>query len=300
MSKPYDASTKYLLEYDPLSWVRYVGLRNETHATVIDADLSTVTADADKVILIGATRPWLLHLELQSSYEVDLPLRVGRYNVLLEYRHRLPVWSVVILLRPDADGPVMTGRLRRTLPSGVCYDDFQHQVVRAWDQPVADVLAGGLATLPLAPIANVQSGQLPEVVRQMEARLNQEAPADVANSLWTASYILMGLRYPTDLISQLLQGVRGMKESVTYQAILAEGKAEGKAEGRTEGEVEGLVREAQKILLHAGRKRLGPPDAATIARIELLTDLDRLEGLIDRVVDPSSGAASWEKLLSEG
>jgi len=41
--------------------------------------------------------------------------------------------------------------------------------------------------------------------------------------LWTATYVLMGLKYPSAFTEQLLRGVRQMKESVTYQAILAEG-----------------------------------------------------------------------------
>ena len=81
-----------------------------------------------------------------------------------------------------------------------------------------------------------------------------------------------------------------MKESVTYQAILAEGIAKGRAEG----EVLGLVREAQKILLRNGRRRLGPPDVSTVARIESLTDVDRLENLIEQ----AEKATSWAELLS--
>jgi hypothetical protein len=38
----------------------------------------------------------------------------------------------------------------------------------------------------------------------------------------------MGLRYPTELITRLLEGVQTMKESTTYQAILQEGRIEGK------------------------------------------------------------------------
>ena len=298
MPKPFDATTKFLLEFDPLSWVRYVGLRSETRATAIDADLSTLTAEADKVIRIEGARPWLLHIELQASYEDDLPIRLARYNVLLEYRHRVPVWSVVILLRPEADGQAISGRLQRSLPTGVCYDDFRYHVVRAWEQPVESVLAGGLATLPLAPIADVQVDQLAEIVRRMQARLAQEATGVLAGSLWTASYLLMGLRYPPNLITRVLQGVRGMKESTTYQAILAEGEAKGQAEGlakgQAKGQAEGLLREARKILMRSGTKRFGAPDAASKSKIESLLDVNQLEDLIDRV----NSTGTWQELLS--
>jgi predicted transposase YdaD len=42
------------------------------------------------------------------------------------------------------------------------------------------------------------------------------------DSLWTATFILMGLEYDQAVARQLLRGVRIMKESVTYQAILEE------------------------------------------------------------------------------
>jgi hypothetical protein len=68
-----------------------------------------------------------------------------------------------------------------------------------------------------------------------------------------------------------------MEESVTYQATLAKG----------------AVREAKKILLLVGSQNLGPPDPATAAAIESLTDLDQLERLTVQVLNVSS----WRELL---
>src|SRR5207244_1176241 len=69
----------------------------------------------------------------------------------------------------------------------------------------------------------------------MERRLDAEAPPADARELRTATYILMGLRYPRDMVRQLLKGVRSMKESDTYQAILEEGFEKGIEKGRAEG-----------------------------------------------------------------
>lgn len=76
-----------------------------------------------------------------------------------------------------------------------------------------------------------------------------------------------------------------MKESSTYQAILAEGRAEGEAMGRAE--------EARKVLLLLGGKQFGPPDASTRATIEA-ADLERLERWTERLLDVSS----WDALLA--
>jgi len=81
-----------------------------------------------------------------------------------------------------------------------------------------------------------------------------------------------------------------MKDSVTYKAILREGRAEGKAEAKAEG----MAEEAKRIFLLVGRKRLGPPKAAIKKKIEAIADLDRLEQLVDRVFD----AKSWDEVIA--
>src|SRR5690348_9571469 len=97
MSKPFDAPLKRLPEDYPQDWARLVGVPKSSQVTVIDADLSTVTAAADKVLRIDEANPWLLHLEFQASYDAGLSQRVLHYNVLLHVRHSLPVRSVAIL-----------------------------------------------------------------------------------------------------------------------------------------------------------------------------------------------------------
>lgn len=125
---------------------------------------------------------------------------------------------------------------------------------------------------------------LPSVIHRVEERLAEETPKPVADKLWAATFILMGLQYPAEVARQLLQGVMGMKESVTYQAIIEEGRAKGVAQGMS------------KTLLRQGRKRFGPPSEATVAAIEAITDLNRLEALSERLLDVSS----WDELLAGG
>jgi hypothetical protein len=104
------------------------------------------------------------------------------------------------------------------------------------------------------------------------------------NPLRTATYVLMGLRYSPELATQILQGVRAMKESSTYQAIIEEGRVEGREEGRVEGRVE----EARAILLRQGTKRFGPPTPQAQAALEAIIAIDRLELLSERLLDVES------------
>lgn len=163
---------------------------------------------------------------------------------------------------------------------------------RVWLEPAGDLLARALGTLPLAPLGAVAHNELPGLPRAMDERFTQEAPAAEAEAdrLQIVTYPLMGLHYPRDLTSQLLPGIRNMRDSVTYQAILDEGRVEGQARGEVLGRTEG----ERRLLLLIGAARLGEPDAATRARIEAISNIETLERLAGRVLTVSS----WSELLA--
>jgi predicted transposase YdaD len=193
----------------------------------------------------------------------------------------------------------MTGLLQHRWPDGLVYHEFRYNVVRTWERPADEILAGGLATLPLAPLAKVKENELPAVIQAMRQRLDREATRGQAGMLWTATYVLMGLTYSDELIDRLLEGVQSMKESVTYQKILREGLAkglvEGRAEGRVEGRVEGLVEGERRILRRQGTRRFGKPDTHIEAALDAIADLERLEQLSDRVLE----VKTWDELLAQ-
>jgi predicted transposase YdaD len=92
----------------------------------------------------------------------------------------------------------------------------------------------------------------------------------------------------------MLFGIRGIEESSVYQGILRKGEAKGEAKGRAEGRAEGEARGIRKALLIQGRRKLGQPDEKTSAQVAEIQDLDRLERLLERILDVSS----WDELLA--
>src|SRR5258708_39204092 len=100
MSKRFDAILKHLPEDYPQDWAQLAGVKRPARVTVIDADVSTVTAAADKVLRVDEPDPWLLHLEFQASYDATLSHRLLQYNVLLGVRQplvqRREPWSAAI------------------------------------------------------------------------------------------------------------------------------------------------------------------------------------------------------------
>lgn len=73
-----------------------------------------------------------------------------------------------------------------------------------------------------------------------------------------------------------------MRESVTYQAILEEGREEGR------------MRELHRVILRLGRLRFGDADPTVRQEIEAIRDIETLEELTDRLVTVSS----WGELLA--
>jgi predicted transposase YdaD len=83
-------------------------------------------------------------------------------------------------------------------------------------------------------------------------------------------------------VSAMILGIRGIEESSVYQGIFAKGRAEGRAE------------EARDALLRLGGKKLGKPSERVQTRLDAIDDLDRLNALLERILDVSS----WDELLA--
>jgi predicted transposase YdaD len=282
VSKPFDATTKDLIETDPAGWVAFLGCAVPASAVrLVDADLSTVTTDTDKVIRVDDPERWLLHLDIQTGPSWDMERRLLRYNALLQHRHGLAVASVVVLLRKEAQMAGLTGELAVAPPVGPAWQ-FRYQAVRVWERPAGEFLTGPLGLVPLAPLADFGSTELPAVVSDMRARIDTQPDRPLAAKLWAATFVLMGLRFEEQLINNVLSGVMQMEESVTYQAILRRG-----------GEL-GATKEVAKLIFSFGQERFGPPTTEQESAVTAIKDLSRLESLLRRVFDVNT----WGELLA--
>ena len=87
------------------------------------------------------------------------------------------VESTIVLLRPEADGPELTGRLDHYSRRRRRQLTFWYDIVRIWERPVDELLNGGIGVLPLAPLADVERARLPEIVRRIDQRFAEEVPA---------------------------------------------------------------------------------------------------------------------------
>jgi hypothetical protein len=223
----------------------------------------------------------IVDLNFQSGPDAKLPSRLLLYNAALHARHEVTVRSVLVLLRTKADGPNLTGKLAYGA-SGFRVE-VEYRVLRLWQEPVESYLNAGVSALPLATLCRMPADKplpegLREVVREIDRRLGLEASHAEAVRLMTAAYILTGLRVAKGDLASIYKGIGLLQESTAFDEAVEEGE----------------IKNSHKLLLRLGRKRFGPPDAATESALTAIKNLERLERLADAILT----ANSWQELLA--
>jgi hypothetical protein len=287
MPLPFDATLKDLAQVSPRGLLAAFDTAPTLPVSVLNVDLSTVTTSTDVVFGLGEPLQEIVHLDFQSSASATKHLDLLVYNALLHRQYVVPVHSIIILLRPQAAHANLNDTVAYAPRPGRVKMDYQYEPIRIWERPAAELLAGDIGVMPLALLGQLPAGLdletgLAGMIQRITERVQREAPPDQERRLLTAAFVLSGLRVSLPMAQQLFQGVRAMRDSVTYQAILDEGREEGR------------VDEVRKLIVRMGRKRLGTPTEDVTATLAGLTDLERLEFLMEHLPD----AQSWEDLLA--
>jgi hypothetical protein len=89
-----------------------------------------------------------------------------------------------------------------------------------------------------------------------------------------------------------------MVKPSAYERLVSEGFALGFKKAFEEGFEEGCLLEARKLALRIGQNRFGPPDQTTRAKIESITDLERLKQLVEDLAF-TAGWDGWSDLLAD-
>jgi predicted transposase YdaD len=287
VSKPFDVSSKTLIETAPGDWLAYLGQpRPPELVTVVDANVSTATNEADKVIHIADPEAWILHVEFQAQFDSELPRRVLAYNGLLQKRHKIPVATVVILLAPAANAKNLTGTWSVVPPIGPAWD-FRYSLIRLWEQSPAPFLTGSASLLPFALLANVPREDLKptarDIFKQLWAHPNQTLAQEILSNL----FYLIGARYDKMTVQDLVNNAEELAKWPAYQALIETSEHRGEAKGRVE--------EARAMLFRLGTRKFGAPTESQKEFILALVELDKLENTTDRILT----AKSWEEVLAE-
>ena len=291
MAKPFDATLNALIDLRPGDWAdgfaRIAGIPPGP-SVELDTDLAT-TLQADKLFRMEGECPSLLHLELEANPRLGIPRDLMRYNTLIDHRHDLPVTSVLILLRPKAFASDQTGVHRRYDVKGNLIAEFHYRVEKVWDRPVDYWLSAELGMRPLAVLTDEASRNLQRGVDALVDSIEGRDNAAEIKALLASAYVLCGLRYERDAITQAFGRLNMLlEESTTYQGILEEGKARGLSQGLSQG--------LRNTIIRIGSKRFGPPTESMSRTLHGIEDASRLEILADRILD----AGNWDDLVTGG
>jgi predicted transposase/invertase (TIGR01784 family) len=209
----FDSTCRRLAEQFPEDFASWLLGRPITLTTLDPTELSLEPIRADSLILLRGERE-ILHIEFQTDPKIDIPTRMADYR--LRIHRKFPdhtIHQVVIYLRETNSPRVFQDYF--DIPGMYA----EYRVIRIWEVPTSELLsAPGL--LPFASLGRTTdpAQTLWESVRAMGA-----IPADLQHEALGAAYILSGLRLDIEMISQIIRR-DVMQESVTYQAILEEGR----------------------------------------------------------------------------
>ncbi|HEY7426621.1 MAG TPA: hypothetical protein VH682_20465 [Gemmataceae bacterium] len=282
MALTFDATLKDMGRDSPRGFLAAFDRPPTGPVKLLNVDLSTVTTSADLILGLGEPVEEIIQLDFQSSAAAWKHADLMVYNALLFAHYRVPVHTVVILLRPEAAHANLNGVLGYAPrpERGSMY--FRYEVVRLWERPAEELLTTDAGVAPLAMLGRLPEGLsledgLTAIARRVIERLTREEPPERAKKLLTDALLLTGLRVRRDMATRIFRGVRVMQESDIYLMILDEGQEKATREN----------------ILVVGEERFGPPEEAIRTQLANITDLERLKRMLRRAVK----AANWQEIL---
>lgn len=307
MPQHFDISGKKLIGQDPKAYCQLVGYKDQ-ECILLDTGSTLSQLTADSVILLPALK-LAVHLEMQSTYDPLIGERILQYNVPLHMRLWIDVDSVLVLLRKEADGPNITGKVTWANL------EFNYRVFRLWEMSEDDIMNMPLAVLPFAPLCNVKDERVGEVLHKMNERLIADALSEKESTeFWATTQILLGLRFSAEEAAAKVMEVFTVeifKDSSVYQQIVHIGELKGIDTGMQLGEKRGILigeekgiqigrqdgelEEARNLLLLMGQSKFGNPSESLLSMLNSINSKNTLEKLAVKLL----GVDNWEELFAE-
>ncbi len=281
MPQNYDTVCKRLIASDPMGFLQLAGY-SATMCELVSSQVTYRQGDADGVIRYGP-RYRLAHFELQSTYDSQMGERMLSYDVALCAANGIEVDGVVILLRPEADGPNMTGYVH--------YDNlrYKYRIIRLWEQDADSLFELPVSMLAFAPLCNIAEDGLPGLLERIDRQVAKTAGShDIRLEFWTITAILLGLKMNTDKSVEIIGGAIGMdalEQSSFYQYLVDKGRQEGRQEG--------LLTEARRFVELMGGTKFGNVPQNVKKYLQSITSTESLEQLVPRI----NTSNSWDEFL---
>jgi hypothetical protein len=251
-----------------------------------------------------------VHVEIERDWRPGIPSRLFDYASAAVTGTRLPVWSIVVLLRPGGRPPVGTGVYRIPGADGDAFV-FRYQVVPLWGLDAREMRAQ--LGLEGAPFCVAMRGADARFVRGLadEVRTDPGLTSRDRQSTLQLLYIVSAAILGSETARRIFH-VESIIQDPNVQDLIrewedrgraeghvqgraeghvqgrAEGHVQGRAEGHVEGRVEGRAEEARRLLHKVLVARALPVLPDVRARIDSEPDLARLEAWIEAAVTAAS------------
>jgi hypothetical protein len=252
-------------------------------AEVALTEVSRETAPAVKVadyaaaVAVDYGGRFLFHAEFLTWYRSVILEQMAEYGVSLALQHRLPVTSVLLLLRPDGAPRKVRKQGRVQIGGTVVTHPFR--TVKIWKIDPSPILeSNDVRLFPWAVLMKSTDAQ----VRQMAAAL-----ARVGDEESIGRFLSLGtIRYDKEELKEMVGGPKmGLVEAILegshmVREMTDKAREEGVAVGRAEG--------VRNVLIRILRER--HPHLAELPELRSIDDvnaLDRLIGLAYTSADDS-------------
>jgi len=227
-----------------------------------------------------------VHVEVERDWRPEIPRRMFEYASAAIVATELPVWSVVVLLRPGGRPPSGTGIYRISGFDGDAVA-FRYQVVPLW-QLDARQMRAQLGLLG-APFCVAMRGSGEEFVRELASEVQTDAELSARDRQTTMQLLyLVTAAILGSAAAKRIFHMESIIQDPNVQELIREWEDKGRVEGRVEGLVEGRAKEARALLYKVLALRSLPVTPDVRARIDGEPDVARIEAWHDAAVTAGS------------
>src|SRR5437763_14173276 len=132
MAMTFDATLKDMGRDSPEGFLAAFDRPPTAPVKPLNVDLSTLTTAADLILGLGEPLEEIIQIDFQSGAAAWKHADLMVYNALLFAHYRVPVHTVVVLLRPGAAHANMNGSIRYAPRPERGRMEFSYELIRLW------------------------------------------------------------------------------------------------------------------------------------------------------------------------
>ena len=197
MLNSYDATFKVLVDHSPGDWARFLFGEALDLATTVDTSLHKTSEVVDRLIRVShGESDFILHVEFHAGHSGNIiPNRLFHYNAAVMKRYSLTTMSCVLILRREADSPVIGDSIVRAVPRFGAVHKFRYRPIRIWREPLQTFLIPGSSLAVAGVLSDFGPLSLEEAGLQIRGCIDAIDDLDKRETLLEHAIGLAGLRF---------------------------------------------------------------------------------------------------------